>query len=138
MRKSLPDELAELLRRDLLARRVHRRKVGRRRGAVQVVGAHVELVPPELSAEPHPRSRLELVDELSLVEPDGRDLPAIVRDPRLDDREPGPWSPNRGADDLSRDRDFLLPGEQVGDPHLVGGGLVAVWTMREQITDRAQ
>ena len=136
--KRLPDELAELLRRDLLARGVHGGEVGRGGSAVQVVGADVELVPPELAAEAHPRAGPELVDEPCLVEPDGGDLPAVVRDPRLDDREPRPGSPNRGADDLAGDGDLLLAREQVGDPHFVDGGLVAERPVLEQVCDRVQ
>ena len=73
-----------------------------------------------------------------LVEPDGRDLTAVVGDARLDDREAPPRAANRRPNDLARDRDLLLAGEQVGDPHLLGGGFVAVRAVLEQIGDRPQ
>ena len=80
----------------------------------------------------------ELVDEPRLVEPDGGDFPAVVRDPRLDDREPRPRSAHRRADDLAGDGDLLLAREQVGDPHFVGGRLVPVRAVLEQVCDRVQ
>src|SRR6266508_2124996 len=84
------------------------------------------------------RARLELVREPGLVEPDGCDLPALVGDTGLDDREPPPGPTDRRPDDLARDRDLLLACEQVCDPHLFGGGLVPVRTMLEQVGDRPQ
>ena len=91
-----------------------------------------------MSAQADVRARRELLREPRLVEPDGRDLPAVVGDARLDDREPPPRSADRRADDLARDRDLLLAGEEVGDPHLLGGGLVPVRAVLEQVGDRAQ
>src|SRR5205823_11498669 len=84
----LPDQLTELLDGDLLARRVDGCEVGRRGGAVYVVRADRELVAPQLPAQPDACAGLELVGEPDLVEPDRGDLAALVRDSRLDDRQP--------------------------------------------------
>ena len=73
---------AEPRRRDLLAGRVDRRQVGGGGRTVQVVRLDVERVPAELPAEAHTRPGLELVLQPVLVEPDGRDCAAVVRDGR--------------------------------------------------------
>ena len=133
-----PDHLAQLLDGQILGRGIDGREVGGRRGPVEIVRAHVELVAPQMPAQADVRSRRELLREPRLVEPDGRDLPAVVGDARLDDREPSPRAADRRADDLARDRDLLLAGEEVGDPHLLGGGFVPVRAVLEQIGDRPQ
>ena len=91
-----------------------------------------------MSAQANVRARRELLREPRLVEPDGGDLTAVVGDARLDDREAPPRAADRRPDDLARDRDLLLAGEQVGDPHLLGGGFVPVRAVIEQVGDRAQ
>src|SRR5881396_2172697 len=91
-----------------------------------------------MPAQPNMRARRELLREPRLVEPDGRDLPALVGDPGLDDREAPPRPAHGRPDDLARDRDLLLAGEQVCDPHLLGGGFVPVRAMLEQVGDRPQ
>ena len=88
VRQRLADQLAQLLDRHVLARRVDRSEVGRGRGPVQVVRADGELVSLELAAQAHARPGLQLLGQPDLVEPDGRDLAALVGDPRLHDREP--------------------------------------------------
>ncbi len=133
-----PDHLAQLLDRQILRRGIDGREVGRRGSAVQVVRADVELVPPQVAAQPDMRARLELVREPGLIEPDRRDLTAVVGDARLDDRQASPRSPNGRPNDLARDRDLLLAGEQVGDPHLLGRGFVAVRAVLEQVGDRPE
>ena len=107
----LSDQLAELLDGHLFARRVHGREVGRRRGAVQVVGADGELVAAELAPQADSCARLELLGQPDLVEPDRRDLSALVRYASLDDCE-APSRPAHGSPaHFSRDRDFLLSGK---------------------------
>ena len=88
VRQRLADQLAQLLDRHVLARRVDRSEVGRRRGPVEVVRADGELVSLELAAQAHAGPGLQLLGQPELVEPDGGDLAALVGDPRLDDREP--------------------------------------------------
>src|SRR6266511_6366820 len=106
--QSLAGELAELLGRDLLARRVDGREVRGRRGSVQVVGANGELVALELTAQAHVRPRLQLLREPDLVEPDRRDLAAAIRDSRLNDGEAPARAPHRGPQHLAGDGDLLL------------------------------
>ena len=138
VRECLAGELPELLDGHLLARRVDRREIGRRGGAVQVVGADGELVATELASEANVRARLQLLGEPDLVEPDRGHLAAVVGDPGLDDREAAPGAAHGGPQDLAGDRDFLLAGEEVGDRHLGRGSLVAKRPVRKQVADRAQ
>ena len=138
VRQRLRHELAQLFDGDVLARRVDGREVRGGRGAVHVVRADGELVPAQLAAQAHARPGLELVGEPDLVEPDRGDLAALVGDARLDDREPAPGAAHRGADDRAADRDLVLGGEEVGDPHLRRGRLVAERSVIEQVADRAE
>src|SRR5262245_48419267 len=66
-RKCSGDELAQLPRRDLLARWVDGGEVGRRLDPVEVVGADVELSPAQLAAEADPRACPEPVGKPLLV-----------------------------------------------------------------------
>ncbi len=108
---------AESWRRDLLAGRVDRRQVGGGGRTVQVVRLDVERVPAELAAEAHTRPGLELVLQPVLVEPDGRDCAAVVRDGRRQDRQPAARAPQRDAADLTDDHRLLLA-EEVDDAAL--------------------
>src|SRR5262249_46316349 len=74
------DQRAQPSRGHLLARGIDRREVRCGGGAVEVVRANVKLVPPQLSAQAQPCPGLELVRQPRLVEPDGRDLAALVAD----------------------------------------------------------
>ena len=138
MRERLADEVAELLDRHLLARRVDGSEVRGRRSAVQVVRANRELVATKLAAQANVSARLQLLREPDLVEPDSRHLATAVGYAGLDDGEAPAWTANRCADDLARDRDFLLPGEQVGDGHLGRRRLVAEGPVRQEVADREQ
>ena len=106
------DEAAQPLRRHLLARGVDGSEVRGRRDAVQVIGAHLEAVALELTAQPHARPRLQPLGEPGLVEPDCPDLAALVRDPCVDDREVAPGPSHGDAPDLSRDRRPYAAGDR--------------------------
>ena len=101
------DQLAQLLRRHVLAGWIDGSEVRRRDDAVQVEGADVESVTPLAAAQAHVRSRLELPREPGLVEPGGRDRPAAIRDPCPQHLQPAA-PPLRDRDDLPRDRDVLV------------------------------
>ena len=75
------DELAQLRRRDLLARRIDRREVGRRRAAVEVERAHGEAEAVRGAAQTHVRARLQLLLQPGLVEPGRADLAGPVGRP---------------------------------------------------------
>ena len=82
------DELAQLRRRHLLARRVDGREVGGRRAAVQVVGLDREAEAVLLTPQAHVRAGRELVLQPRLVEPGGADLAGAVADLRGEDLQP--------------------------------------------------
>ena len=123
MRQHGRDHLAKLLDRDLLARRVHGREVRSLGHAVEVVRLDRELAAPELAAQADVGSRLQLLRQPRLVEPDGRDLTAPVAHPRLHEREPSARPLHRRAAHRARDR-HLLAREQAGDRPVRHGHLV--------------
>jgi hypothetical protein len=117
------DELAELPRRDLLARRIHRREVGRCGRLAEVVRLDVEPEPTLAAAEPDVRSRLELPFQPRLVEPGRRHGGRPVGDPRRQHLEPAA-APLPHRQHLAGNRDLLVAVE-IRDPHLVDRPLVA-------------
>ena len=130
-------ELAELLDRHLLVRRVDG---GERRGlarAVEVVRANGELVALELAAQADPRAGTQLLGEPDLVEPHRRDAVGVVLDDRADEREAARRPAQRDAAHLARDRDLLV-GEEVGDRTLRHGRLVAARGVEQQVADGPQ
>ena len=126
------DELAQLGRRDLLARRVDRREVGRRRAAVEIERAHGEAEPVRGTAQTHMGARLQLLLQPGLVEPGRADLARPVRDLRGQDLEPSAATAQRRSEHLAFDQ-HLLVAEEVGDPLLRRGPLVAARPVVEQI-----
>ncbi len=128
------DELAELHRRDLLAGRIDGCEVRGRRAAVQVVGADGEAEAVLLAAKAHVRPGRQLVLQPRLVEPGRRDLPAAVGDLRGEDLEPPAPAAKRRLEHVALDQDLLVS-EQVRDPLLGRGSLVAARAMVEQVAD---
>ena len=131
------DELAQLRGRDLLARRIDRREVGRRRAAVEVERAHGEAEPVRRAAQPHVRTRLQLLLQPRLVEPGGADLAGAVRDLRGQDLQPAAAAPQRRPQHLAFDQHLLLT-EEVGDPPLRRRALVAARPVVEQVAESAR
>ncbi len=132
----LADHLAQLLDRDLLARRVDGGKVRRRRAAVQVVRLDREVAPLQVSAQADLGSRLEAVHEPGLVEPDRGDLAGLVRDAGFDQLHPAaPLHPD--ASHLPGDRRLVLA-EELDDRPLRGCRLVAARAVLEGVPDRPQ
>ncbi len=129
------DQLAELLRRDLLARRVDGREVrGRVRLLAEVVALDREPVAGRLAAQPHVGARLEPLREPALVEPRRLDRAGAVGDDGLEDREPSPGPPERGRAHRALDR-HLLVAEEIGDPPVPDGLLVPERPVREEVAD---
>ena len=131
-------ERAQPRRRDLLAGRIDRRQVGGGARTVQVVRLDVELVPAR--AAPRSRTRVpgcELVLQPLLVEPDGRDRAALVRDRRRQDRQPPARASQRDAAHLADDHRLLLA-EEVDDAALPDGALVVAGAVLEQVADGAR
>ena len=93
-RQRRTDELAELLRRDLLARRIDGREVRRRRRPADVERLDEELVAPlHASAEASAGPRLQQLLEPRLVEPHGGHLAGRVGDDRGLDRQSASRAP---------------------------------------------
>ena len=130
------DQLAQLLRRHVLAGGIHRREIRRRDDAVQVERADVESVPSLAAAQAHVLSCLELPRKPGLVEPGRGDRPAAVRDLGGQDLQPAA-SPLRDREDLPRDCDVLVA-EQVGDAPLGRRRLVPARPVTEEVADRPQ
>ena len=117
------DHLAQLLRRDLLARGIDR---GRSRlFATTPFRSNERTSKPYLagpSAQPDVLAGLELPREPRLVEPRRGDRPAAVRDPRGEDLEPAA-TPFRDRENLAGDGHVLVA-EKVGDTPLGSRRLV--------------
>ena len=128
------DEVAELRRRDLLARGVDRCEVGRRRAPVQVVRTDREPVAVRRAAQPHPRAGRQLVLEPWLVEPRRRDLARPVGDLRREDLQAPAAAADRRAHDLALDQHLLLA-EELRDHPLRRRPLVAARTVVEEVAD---
>ena len=96
------DELAQLLRRDVLTRGVDRSEVRGRLALADVEAAHVEPVAPLTTAQAHRRSRLELVFEPRLVEPGGGNGRGAVADARGQHLQ-SPSPPSRGRQHFTGD-----------------------------------
>src|SRR5215216_3228257 len=131
------DERAQARRRQLLARGIDGRKVGRCSGVAEVVGLDVELVLPQRPAQANPRAWRELRLEPRLVEPRCGDAARGVLHDRLEDREPSTCPPSRRRADDARDRSLLL-GPQTRDWRLAERPLVVARPMLEQIANRPQ
>ena len=131
------DHLAKLLDRDLLARRVDGREIRGLGHPVQVVRLDGELAAPELAAQADMGSRLQLLRQPRLVEPDGRDLTAPVVHPGLHEREPSPRTLHRRAAHGARDR-HLLAREQAGDRSVRHGRLVPVRPVSQRVVHGPQ
>ena len=133
------DELAQLHRRDLLARRVDRCEVRRCRAAVQVEGADGKAEAVRCPTEAHVRAGGQLVLQPRLVEPGRRNLAAAVGDLRGEDLEPAASPAERSAAHFALDQHLLVPTVlaeiQVGDPLLGSGSLVAARAVVEQVAD---
>src|SRR3954451_23986005 len=125
------DELTQLLRRDLLARRVNGSEIRRRLAVADVEAADVEAVPPLPSAQTHLRPGLQLPLEPRLVEPGGGDGRAPVRDARRQHLEP-PAAARRHGQPLAADGDLVLTAE-LGDPQLFDRLLVAERLVQQQV-----
>ena len=129
------DEIAQLRRRHLLARGIHRCEVGGRQRLADVEALDVEAVTAELTPQPQVRSRRQLVCEPGLVEPRGADHAARILDARRDDRAPAAEPACAHVLHDARDRDFLVAPE-LRDRDLVDGELVAPGPVLEQIEHR--
>src|SRR6476619_6928895 len=90
-------ELAQPHGRDLLARGVDRREVGRPARLADVVALDVEPVPAELAAQAHLDTGRKLLDEPRLVEERRADLPATVVTHRRGDECPSPAQRSRAG-----------------------------------------
>src|SRR5262245_7136380 len=112
--ESLGVEIAELLLRDVLARRIDRREVPRFRLPVEVVRGNGEAVAIRLPPNADVRPWRELALEPGLVEPAGLDLTRLVDDPRCEDRQPAAAATGGGAD-LALDHGLVVA-EEVADP----------------------
>ncbi len=128
------DQLAQLRRRDLLARGVDRCEVGGRRAAVEVERAHCEAEAVRCAAEADVRAGLQLLLQPGLVEPRRADLAGPVGDLRGQDLEPAAAAPQGRAQHLALDQ-HLLVAEQVGDPPLRRRRLVPPRAVVEQVAD---
>src|SRR5690349_21647134 len=125
IRERPTDELAQTGRRDLLARRVHRREVGGALCLADVVALHLEPVARELAAQANLRAGHQLFDEPRLVEELRRDLTAaVVTNRRVDERAPAAQRPRPRADYSTFDRDFALGEAELRDRDLLGRGFV--------------
>jgi hypothetical protein len=102
------DEAAQPRGGHFLARRIERREICRRGRAVQVIRLDVELVPAQLAPEPQPRPGLQLVGKPRLVEPDCRNLTAVVADGSLEHREPTARRPQGDPAHLAGNHRLLL------------------------------
>ena len=131
------DDAADGLRRDLLRGRVDGREVGGGVRLAEVVTADVETVAAELPAQADPRAGPQLVGEPRLVEPGGGDGRAAVVDARGDTDPPPAQRPLGHVQHLACDDDLLALAE-IGDPDLVGRGLVAARPVVEDVADAAQ
>jgi hypothetical protein len=129
-------ERPQPLVRDVLGRRVDRREVRRLGRLAEVVALDHEVLPAPLPTETNVRAGCELVDEPVLVEPDRVDRAGLVRDARGHERHAARPPPARAADDAA-DRSLLLA-EEVGDPQLGRGGLVAEGRVPEQVAHAPQ
>ena len=130
-------ELAQPRGRDLLARRIHRGVVRRPARLADVVALHVESVAPELAAQPHARSRHQLLGEPRLVEERRVDLAAArITNDRSDERPSAPQGPRACADYSTLDRDFTLGAAELRDRNLVDRALVTTRSVEEQVAHR--
>jgi hypothetical protein len=97
----------------------------------------MELVPAQLSTQAQPRPGLQLVGEPRLVEPDCRDLAALVAHGGLQNGQPTSCRADRDAPHLAGDHRLLLA-EQVRDRRLPHRLLVVARPVLEQVADRPQ
>ena len=133
-RQRLVDESAQAGGRQLLPGGIHGREVRRRRHALEVVRAHLELPTLEAAAETDLGPRNELRREPFLVEPDRRYGAGLVADARAHDREPPARATDADVLDDSADRDLVL-GKQIDDAPLGGNGLVTPRRVDKQVVD---
>ena len=129
-------EVAELLLRDVLRRRVDGREVAGLRLAVEVVRGDGEAVAVRAAPEADARAGRELRLEPRLVEPRRLDLARLVGDPRGEDLQPPAAPARRRADDDLDDR--LLVAEEVADPLRRHRLLVAPRPLPEEVVDRRE
>ena len=127
-------ELAQTRCRHSLARRVHRREVGRRARGADVVALDVEAIAPEPPTEAQVRTRRKLVCQPRLVEPRGADRSGLVLHTRRHDRPPAADPAGTDIDDLACDRDLVVAPE-LRDRDLVDSALVPARAMQEQVAD---
>ena len=129
-------EVAELLLREILGRRVDRREVARLGLAVEVVRGDREAELVRAAADPDRGARDELPLEPRLVEPRRLDLARLVGDARGEDLQPPAATARHRADHALEHR--LLVTEEIADPLRGHGLFVAPRTLPEQISDRGE
>ena len=136
-RKHAFDQAAQALERDLLAGGIDGRVVGGRPRLAEIEVAHREGAALELTAGAQSCARHELLGQPELVEPDAGHLAAGIRDERLNQRQPAARPAHADLAHLAFDR-RLLSDQELGDPALGGGGLVAKGPVLEQVAHAAQ
>ena len=132
------DELAQLLRRDVLTRRVDRSEVRGRLALRRCRSFCVASNPaaPLATAQAHRSSRLELVFEPRLVEPGSGNGRGAVADARGQHLQP-PSPTLRDRQHLTGDRNVLVC-LQIRDTHLGQGHLVSKRPVSEQVAHGQQ
>ena len=129
-------EVAELLLREILGRRVDRGEVAGLGLAVEVVRGDRESVAVRTTADPESRPGDELRLEPRLVEPRCLDLPRLVRDARGEDLQPSSPTARCRADDAFQHR--VLVAEEVADPLQRRRLLIAARPLPEHVLDHRQ
>src|SRR6476660_6487325 len=130
-------ELTQPHGRDLLARWVDRREVGRPARLADVVALDVEPVPAELAAQAHLDAGRQLLEEPRRVEERRADPLATVGTHRRGDECPSPAQRSRAGVHYSTfDRDLALGEAELRDRTLLGRALVAARRVLEQVAHR--